>query len=99
MANPYGNPKWVKGHHIGRPVGSRNKRTEEIFARLEKRGDLDPADFLSSIVTNTKESSELRVQAANMLMPYRYGKCGTIPVARFLPESIEVPELTSASQK
>src|SRR5215467_14380774 len=39
----------------GRRPGSRNKRTAEIFHRLESRGDLDPADLLSSIVTNNQE--------------------------------------------
>jgi hypothetical protein len=64
----------VSGNPKGRVPGTRNKRTEEVFLRLEARGDLDPADLLSSIVTNQKESTELRVQAANMLMPYKYGK-------------------------
>ena len=45
------------GHTLspGRRPGSRNKRTAEIFHRLENRGDLDPADLLSSIVTNNQE--------------------------------------------
>src|SRR5215831_2586525 len=60
----------------GRRHGSRNKRTAEIFNRLESRGDLDPADLLSSIVTNPQEQQELRIQAAGLLMPYKYGKHG-----------------------
>jgi hypothetical protein len=63
----------------GRPPGSRNKRDAEIWARLEARGDLDPADFLSSIATNPQETKELRVQAANFLLPYKYAKRGAIP--------------------
>jgi hypothetical protein len=42
-----------------------NKRTAEIFNRLENRGDLDPADLLSSIVTSNQEPKELRIQAAS----------------------------------
>jgi hypothetical protein len=53
----------------GRPRGSHNKRTAEIYYGLAERGDLDPADFMSSIVTNPDKPDELRVQAANMLMP------------------------------
>jgi hypothetical protein len=83
------------GNPSGRPVGSRNKRTEEIFTRLEKRGDLDPADFLSSIVTNKDEPKELRIQASGLLLPYKYGKRGAIPAPRFIPDQIEVPVFTN----
>jgi hypothetical protein len=68
------------GNPTGRKVGSRNKRTEEIFNRLEARGDLDPADLLSSIVTDQQEPKELRIQAAGLLMPYKYSKMGTTSV-------------------
>src|SRR6516164_7114840 len=76
------------GHTLspGRRPGSRNKRTAEIFNRLENRGDLDPADLLSSIVTNNQEPKELRIQAAGLLMPYKYSKCGTAPVQVYSPK-------------
>jgi|SRR6516164_9866871 hypothetical protein len=76
----------------GRRHGSRNKRTAEIFNRLENRGDLDPADLLSSIVTNNQEANELRIQAAGLLMPYKYGKHGSIPPLRYNDEPIQLPE-------
>jgi hypothetical protein len=81
------------GHNLatGRPKGSRNKRTEEIFTRLEERGDTDPADLLSSIVTNEQEAKELRIQAAGLLMPYKYSKCGTAPVQVYIDVPIECP--------
>jgi hypothetical protein len=79
----------------GRPVGSRNKRTEEIFLRLEARGDKDPADLLSEIVTSENETKELRVQAANFLLPYKYGKRGSIPSPRYIEEPIDLPRPTS----
>ena|SRR5215471_2238307 len=81
------------GHKFspGRRHGSRNKRTEEIFNRLENRGDLDPADLLSSIVTNNEEPKELRIQAAGLLMPYKYSKCGTAPVQVYIDVPIETP--------
>jgi hypothetical protein len=82
----------------GRPVGSRNRRTTETFERLEARGDKDPADFLSEIVTNEAEPKELRVQAANFLLPYKYGKRGVIPVARFVPDEIEVPRFNTVQE-
>src|SRR6516165_1991463 len=82
----------------GRRPGSRNKRTAEIFNRLENRGDIDPADLLSSIVTNPQEQQELRIQAAGLLMPYKYGKHGSIPTPRYIDEPINLPEPTTIGQ-
>jgi hypothetical protein len=81
----------------GRRLGSRNKRTAEIFNRLEDRGDLDPADLLSSIVTNNEEPKELRIQAAGLLMPYKYSKCGTAPVQVYIDVPFETPEFVHLS--
>src|SRR5215468_8415541 len=88
------------GHNLatGRPAGSRNKRTAEIFHRLESRGDLDPADLLSSIVTNPQEQQELRIQAAGLLMPYKYGKHGSIPPLRYIDEPVQLPEPVTIEQ-
>jgi hypothetical protein len=87
------------GHKLspGRQLGSRNKRNAEIFHRLESRGDTDPADLLSSIVTNNQEPNELRIQAAGLLMPYKYGKHGSIPPARYVELEIDVNEFTHVS--
>jgi hypothetical protein len=84
------------GHTLspGRRYGSRNKRTAEIFNRLENRGDTDPADLLSSIVTNNQEPNELRIQAAGLLMPYKYGKHGSIPSPRYIELEVDVNEFT-----
>jgi hypothetical protein len=82
----------------GRRPGSRNKRTAEIFNRLENRGDLDPADLLSSIVTNPQEAQELRIQAAGLLMPYKYGKHGSLPPPRYIDEPIQLPEPQTIEQ-
>ena len=88
------------GHTLspGRRLGSRNKRTAEIFHRLENRGDLDPADLLSSIVTNPQEQQELRIQAAGLLMPYKYGKHGSIPPLRYIDEPVQFPEPRTIEQ-
>jgi hypothetical protein len=82
----------------GRPVGSRNRRTNEIFNKLEARGDLDPADHLSSIVTDQSASKELRAQAANFLMPYKYSKRGTSVAPRYVDDPIQVPNFTSIQE-
>jgi len=88
------------GHTLspGRRPGSRNKRTAEIFHRLENRGDLDPADLLSSIVTNPQEAQELRIQAAGLLMPYKYGKHGSIPPPRYIDDPVQLPEPQTIEQ-
>jgi hypothetical protein len=69
------------GNPNGRPPGAVNKRSEELARRLRERGDKDPADFLSGIVTNEQEPKELRVAAANYLLPYLYSKRGSRPEA------------------
>jgi hypothetical protein len=88
------------GHNLspGRPKGSRNKRTSELLIRLDERGDIDPADFLSSIVTNEQEPKELRIQASGLLLPYMHSKLGTVPAPRFLEIHIIVPTFTSTIQ-
>ena len=88
----------VAANPNGRPVGSRNKRTEEIWSKLEDRGDLDPADVLSEMVSDKTLGKELRATAANYLLPYKYGKRGVIPVARFIPEQIEVPTFNTVQE-
>jgi hypothetical protein len=48
-----------------------------LWGALEKRGDIDPAQYLSSVVSDKKKPELTRIQAAGLLMPYKYSKCGT----------------------
>jgi hypothetical protein len=85
-----GNPK-------GRKPGSINKRSnEELWRRLEARGDLDPADVLSGIASDLNERKELRIMAANGLMQYKYSKRGLTsepaPLV-YVTEPIELPHV------
>src|SRR5262249_15762706 len=82
---------------IGRPRGSRKKRNEEVWDEIEYRGDLDAGDLLSSIVTNNEEPKELRIQAAGLLMPYKYSKCGTAPVQVYIDVPMDTAEFTHLS--
>jgi hypothetical protein len=82
----------------GRPVGSRNRRSFELEERLRNRGDTDPADFLSSLITNQNESTELRAAASNYLLPYLYSKRGAMPPPRYVELEINVTEFTHVSQ-
>jgi hypothetical protein len=75
----------------GRNQGSVNRRSNELRRRLKERGDIDPADYCSQIVSNTNESTELRLQAANYLLPYLYPKRGPVPTPLYLDEPIVLP--------
>jgi len=85
------------GHNLspGRPPGSVNRRSEPLRIRLKERGDVDPADFCSSIVSSPNEPTELKLQAANCLLPYLYSKRGAVTPPRYVEESLVVPEFTS----
>jgi hypothetical protein len=90
----------------GRPLGSRNKRTEAIWAKLEARGDLDPVEYLSSLVANEKTPPDQRIAAAIALAPYRHSKRGlepqpvplvyvTTPVELPHPHVTSIPEVVA----
>jgi hypothetical protein len=81
----------------GRPKGSRNKRTEEIFQILEGRGDKDPIDYLSDVVTNGKDES-LRILAANYLLRYKHSKRSAAVTPRFVETPVEVPVFNTVQE-
>jgi len=82
----------------GRPPGSPNKRTNELRYRLQNRGDVDPADFCSQIVSSPNEPTELKLQAANFLLPYLYPKRGAVATPRYIDEPIQLPEPQTIEQ-
>jgi hypothetical protein len=62
--------EWQKsgGNANGRKPGSRNKSTQEILDLIQSRGDKDPLDFLSEVITSPNHySHELKVQASKTL--------------------------------
>jgi hypothetical protein len=82
------------GESPGRKPGSQNRVSYELRERLKKRGDKDPAEFLSGIVTNEQEHKELRIAAANVLMPYLYNKLAPIsapPMLIILEDTVSIP--------
>jgi hypothetical protein len=85
------------GNPNGRPKGSRNRRTQEILDLIQERGDKDPLDALSDIITNNKDPS-IVAQASNILAPYLHSKRSTTPAPRFFPEPVTVPTFTSIEQ-
>jgi hypothetical protein len=81
----------------GRPKGSRNRRTQEILDLIQGRGDKDPLDALSEIIT-TNQDANIVATAANILAPYLHSKKSTTPAPRFVPEQIEVPQFQTIQQ-
>jgi hypothetical protein len=85
------------GNPNGRKPGARNKRTQAILDIIEARGDKDPIDVLSDLITHTT-NEELKVQACNILAPYKHSKRSTSPTPRFIEEPTVVPEFTSIEE-
>lgn len=79
----------------GRPPGVRNRASYALRERLKTRGDIDPADFLSGIVSNPNEPQELRASAAIGLMPYLYNKLTPVAPLVFIEEPISIPRPTT----
>src|SRR5258708_1869310 len=79
------------GNPNGRPKGSRNRRTEELWLRLEAGGDRDPGDILSEAASDKTLPKELQLQAARDLMPFKYSKCGAMPPRRYTDEPFQLP--------
>jgi hypothetical protein len=88
------------GHNLatGRPPGAANRRSEELRRRLKDRGDVDPADYCSSIVSNPNEPTELKLQAANFLLPYLYPKRGAVATPRYIDDPVQLPEPATIEQ-
>jgi hypothetical protein len=82
----------------GRPTGARNKSSYELRERLKARGDKDPAEFLSELVSNENEPKELRIAASANLMPYYHSKLGATPIPPspiYMQEAVSLPRPTS----
>jgi hypothetical protein len=82
----------------GRPAGARNKGTYELRERLKERGDIDPAEFLSNLISSSDASTECKIQASGQLLPYYHSKLGATPVPPppvYLEEAIHLPRPTT----
>jgi hypothetical protein len=85
------------GNANGRPKGARNRRTQEVLDLIQGRGDKDPLDALSDLITNNKDPA-IVAQASNILAPYLHSKRSTTPAPRFFPEPVVVPTFTTIEQ-
>ena len=86
------------GNPNGRPAGARNRSSYELRDRLKARGGKDPAEFLSEIVSNEEEPTDLRIAASDKLMPYYYSKLGAVtppPDPVFMEQAVTLPRPAS----
>ena len=98
-----GNNDFKRGNEYGqgRPPGARNKSSYALREALKARGDRDPAEFLSEVASDENEAKELRLAAANYLMPHYHSKLGAIPVPppdQYFEEAISLPKPTTVRQ-
>jgi hypothetical protein len=97
MGFPSGD-QWY-GNAKGRTPGTRNKRTQELLDAIKARGDKDPLDFLSEVISSTNTySHELKVTASNILAPYCHSKRGTLPAPRFVDDPLQVPDFQTIDE-
>ena len=68
----------------GRPVGSRNRRTQEVLDLIQGRGDTDPLDALSNI-RNNKSRSKYRRDSGKYARSLRPFKARHSPRSWFVP--------------
>jgi hypothetical protein len=81
----------------GRPLGSRNKRTDEINKRCREAEHKDPIFALSESVTNTQDEG-LRISAAAALAPYVHSKMQSTPTPRYIDNPVELEDPQTIDQ-
>jgi|SRR5208282_5103406 len=69
-----------KGTRVGgRKKGVRNKRTQELLAKVETSG-LTPVDFLLGVMRDDKKELGTRIDAGKAVAPYLHPKLANIEV-------------------
>ena len=83
------------GNPNGRPIGSRNKRTQQIVQQIINSGNKDPLVTLSELQANSTDEG-IRATAANMLAPFLHSKLTAMPAPRFIETTeLILPPLNS----
>jgi hypothetical protein len=77
--------------------GAADKGTEKLLNTLEGCGDKDPLDYLNDVVTNGQDP-ELRIQAANYLLPYKHSKRSAAVEPRYIAQPVAVPHFTAIEE-
>jgi hypothetical protein len=79
-----GNPNGSKGR-------ARQRRNAEVFDEIKRLEYLDPLITLARI-QHESENEGIRASAAAALAPYTHPKLQSLPVPRFNPTPIDIPE-------
>ena len=87
----------IASNPAGRPKGPRNRRTQEILDLIQGRGDKDPLDALSELITNNQDPS-IVVTASSILAPYLHSKRGTLQAPRYVEDAISIPDFTNIQE-
>jgi hypothetical protein len=86
------------GNSKSRIPGTRNKRTQEILDLIQARGDKDPLDALSDIITKNQDPA-IVAQASNILAPYLHSKRSVAaPAPRYIDSPVQVPNFQSIEE-
>jgi len=86
------------GNPNGRPSGARNRGSYELRERLKARGGIEPAEFLSDLISNPHVTTECKIAASGQLMPYYHSKLGATPIPPspvYVQEAISLPRPTN----
>jgi hypothetical protein len=88
----------VSGNLAGNKNRSRRSRNAEVFDEIKKREYLDPLIRLAQL-SHEAENEGIRASAAASLAPYTHPKLQSIPVPRFNPTPIDIPEFETISDE
>jgi hypothetical protein len=90
---PKGSPKTG-----GRMKGSKNKRTKELLEKA-KAGGQSAIEFMLEVMRDTKNDTEMRLDAAKAVAPYLHAKRApedrggnTVPPMFYVHPDLEEPE-------
>ena len=82
----------------GRRKGSRNKRTRELLEKAEAGGQ-SAIEFMLEVMRDTKNDTEMRLDAAKAVAPYLHAKRApedrggnTVPPMIYMHPDLEEPE-------
>jgi hypothetical protein len=84
------------GNPFGNKNASRRSRNAVVFDEIINRGYLDPLLTLAKI-QHESENEGIRASAAASLAPYTHPKLQSLPVPRFNPTPIDIPEFQTIS--
>jgi hypothetical protein len=81
----------LDGLRTGRPVGTRNRRTQEVLDAIEEAGHRDGLLIAAEMANNASLTPETRAPYVKLITEYKHSKLGAIPSPRFISTSVTLP--------